>query len=37
MNEIEISSKFDQMNKVVEEMLKGNTPTQISKILSIFT
>ena len=33
--EIEIASQFDQMNKVVEELLKGNTPTQISKTLDI--
>lgn len=35
MNEIEVSSQFDQMNKVVEEMLKGNNPTQISKQLGL--
>lgn len=35
MNELEIASKFDQMNKVVEEMLKGNNPTQISKQLGL--
>jgi hypothetical protein len=35
MNEIEIAGQFDQMNKVVEEMLKGNNPTQISKELSL--
>lgn len=35
MNELEVASKFDQMNKVVEEMLKGNNPTQISKQLGL--
>jgi hypothetical protein len=35
MNEIEIAGQFDQMNKVVEEMLKGNNPTQISKTLGL--
>jgi hypothetical protein len=35
MSEIEIAGQFDQMNKVVEEMLKGNNPTQISKQLGI--
>lgn len=35
MNEVEVASKFDQMNRVVEEMLKGNNPTQISKELGL--
>lgn len=35
MNELDVASKFDQMNRVVEEMLKGNNPTQISKQLGI--
>lgn len=30
MSEIELSERFDRMNKVVEELLKGNTPTQIA-------
>jgi hypothetical protein len=34
-NEIEVAGQFDQMNKVVEELLKGNTVNQISKSLSI--
>jgi hypothetical protein len=34
-NELEIVERFDLMNKVVEEMLKGNNPTQIAKTLSI--
>lgn len=34
-NELEVAGKFDQMNKVVEELLKGNTATQIAKTLSI--
>ena len=34
-NEIEVAGKFDQMNKVVEELLKGNSPAQISKSLGI--
>ena len=32
MSEIEPSIHFDRMNKVVEELLKGNTPTQIATI-----
>jgi hypothetical protein len=35
MSEIELAGKFDQMNKVVEELLKGNNPTQISRALDI--
>jgi hypothetical protein len=34
-SELEVASKFDQMNRVVEEMLKGNNPTQIAKELGI--
>lgn len=35
MSEIEVADKFDKMNSVVEELLKGNNPTQISKQLGI--
>lgn len=35
MSELEIAGKFDQMNRVVEEMLKGKNPTQISKDLGL--
>ena len=35
MSEIELADHFDKMNKVVEELLKGNNPSQIAKILSI--
>ena len=35
MTELEVAGKFDQMNKVVEELLKGNTSTQISRALDI--
>ena len=35
MSELEIAEHFDRMNKVVEEMLKGNNPTEISKQLAI--
>ena len=31
-NEIEPALHFDRMNKVVEELLKGNTPTQIASL-----
>ena len=34
-NEIEVSGKFDQMNKVIEELLKGNTSAQIARTLEI--
>jgi hypothetical protein len=34
-NEIEVAGKFDQMNKVVEELLKGSTPTQIARSLEL--
>lgn len=33
--EIEVADKFEQMNRVVEEMLKGNNPTAISRQLGI--
>lgn len=29
--ELEVAGQFDQMNKVVEELLKGNSPAQIAK------
>jgi hypothetical protein len=32
MSEIELSQHFDRMNRVVEELLKGSTPTQIATI-----
>jgi hypothetical protein len=35
MNELELVERFDKMNKVVEEMLKGSSPTQIAKQLSM--
>ena len=35
MSEIELAERFDRMNKVVEQMLMGNNPTQISKFLSM--
>lgn len=34
-NEIEVAGQFDQMNKVVEELLKGSTPSQIAKTLGL--
>ena len=34
-NEIEVAGQFDQMNKVIEELLKGNTPAQISRTLEL--
>ena len=34
-NELEVAGKFDQMNKVVEELLKGSTINQISKSLDL--
>lgn len=34
-NELEVAGKFDQMNKVVEELLKGNTPVQIARTLEL--
>jgi hypothetical protein len=33
--ELEVAGKFDQMNKVVEELLKGNTPTSIARSLEL--
>lgn len=33
--EIELADHFDQMNKVVSELLKGNTPTQISNLTGL--
>lgn len=35
MSEIELAERFDRMNKVIEQMLMGNNPTQISKSLSM--
>lgn len=35
MSEIELTSSFDQMNLVVEELLKGKNPGQIAKQLGI--
>jgi hypothetical protein len=32
MSEIELADHFDRMNKVVEELLKGNNPTQIAAL-----
>jgi hypothetical protein len=34
-NEIEVAGQFDQMNKVVEELLKGNSPSQIVRSLGL--
>ncbi len=34
-NELEIAGQFDQMNKVVEELLKGNSPAQIVRSLGL--
>ena len=31
MSELEVAGQFDQMNKVVEELLKGSTSSQIAK------
>jgi uncharacterized protein (DUF885 family) len=33
--EIELADHFDRMNKVVEELLKGSNPTQISSLTGI--
>ena len=33
--DIELADHFDRMNKVVEELLKGNSPTQIANITGI--
>jgi len=35
VSELELADHFDRMNKVVEELLKGNNPSQISKNLAI--
>ena len=35
MSEIELSQHFDRMNRVVEELLKGSTATQIATITGI--
>lgn len=35
MSELELADHFDKMNKVVEELLKGNNPSQISKTLGM--
>jgi hypothetical protein len=35
MSEIELSDHFDRMNRVVEELLKGSTPTQIATTTGI--
>ena len=35
MSELEIAGQFDQMNKVVEELLKGNSPAQIVRSLGL--
>lgn len=32
MSDIELADHFDRMNKVVEELLKGNNPTQIATL-----
>jgi len=34
-NQIEVAGKFDQMNKVVEELLKGSTPASIARALDL--
>jgi hypothetical protein len=35
VSEIEVAGQFDQMNKVVEELLKGNAPAQIARSLEL--
>lgn len=35
LSEIELADQFEQMNNVVEELLKGNNPTDISRSLKI--
>lgn len=35
MSDIELSASFDEMNRVVEELLKGSSPSQISKDLGM--
>lgn len=34
-NSVELAGQFDQMNKVVEELLKGNSPAQIARTLEL--
>lgn len=34
-NSLDVADHFDQMNRVVEELLKGSNPTQISKDLGM--
>jgi hypothetical protein len=34
-NQLEVAGQFDQMNKVVEELLKGNTAAQIARTLDL--
>ena len=34
-NSVELASQFDQMNKVVEELLKGNSPSKIATSLGL--
>ena len=34
-NELEVAGKFDQMNKVVEELLKGSTTASIARTLDL--
>ena len=34
-NAVEVAGQFDQMNKVIAELLKGNSPTQIAKTLDM--
>jgi len=34
-NELELAGQFDQMNKVIEELLKGSTPAQIARTLEL--
>ena len=35
MSEVELAGQFDQMNKVIEELLKGNSPAQIVRSLGL--
>jgi transcriptional regulator len=35
VSELELSSNFDEMNKVVEELLKGSNPSQIARDLGM--
>ena len=34
-NELELAGQFDQMNKVIEELLKGSTPASIARTLDL--